>query len=104
MHVTVYTNKYHNLIVVSTYPNFMHHGGNLKNNIQKKFVTYDGLCPNLASYCEVNAHMNDIIIQQNIILICKTLSHVCNSTKGLRTTTFNDIFSMKFYTYIKKKP
>jgi hypothetical protein len=30
--VTVYTIKYHILIISGTYPSFMHHGGNLENN------------------------------------------------------------------------
>ncbi len=29
---TVYTKNYHNLTFLSTYPNFMHHGGKLENN------------------------------------------------------------------------
>jgi hypothetical protein len=31
--------------------------------IHKFFVIDDGLCFNLAISCEINAHMNDIIIQ-----------------------------------------
>jgi hypothetical protein len=50
----------------------MHHGGNLENYFHQNFVIDDGLCPNLALCCEINAHMNDIIVQQNIVLICKT--------------------------------
>jgi len=33
----------------------------------------DGLCPKFALCCEINTRINDIIVQQNIILICKTL-------------------------------
>jgi len=33
------------------------------------FVIDDGLCPNQTLCCEINAHMNDIIVQQNILLI-----------------------------------
>jgi hypothetical protein len=56
----------------------MHHGGNLENNFHSNFVIDDGLCPNLVVCCEINANMNDIIWQQNIILICKALLHFCN--------------------------
>jgi hypothetical protein len=81
----------------------MHHGENLKNNFHSNFVIHDGLCPNLTLCCEINAHMNDIIVQQNIILICRKPYHIfAIPTKGLRSTTFNDIFSMKIYTYIKE--
>jgi len=45
--------------------------------------------------------MNDIIVQKNIILICRALSHFSNSNKRTKKTTFNDNFSMKFYMYIK---
>jgi hypothetical protein len=55
----------------------------------------DGLYPNLTLCCEINAHMNDIIVQQSIMLIWKALSHLCNSKKGLRSTTFNSQISIK---------
>ncbi len=71
----IYTKNYHNLIVFSTYPSFMHHGGNLENNFHQNFVKDDGSYPNVAVCCEINAHMNDIIVQQNIILIWRALSH-----------------------------
>jgi hypothetical protein len=47
----------------------MHHGENLENNYHIFFVKDDGLYPNLALCCEINTHMNDIVVQQNIILI-----------------------------------
>jgi hypothetical protein len=53
----------------------MHHGGNLENNFHQNFVKDDGSYPNVAVCCEINAHMNDIIVQQNIILIWRALSH-----------------------------
>jgi hypothetical protein len=65
-------------------------------------VKDDGSYPNLALCCDINAHTNDIIVQQNIILIWRALSHFTIPTKGLKSTTFNDNFSMKFYTYIKE--
>jgi hypothetical protein len=55
----------------STYPSFMHHGGNLKNNFHWNFVIDDDLCFNLTLCYEINANMNDIIVQQSIILITK---------------------------------
>jgi hypothetical protein len=59
-------------------PSFMHHGGNLKNNFHWNFVIDDDLCFNLTLCYEINANMNDITIQQNIILIYKALSHFYN--------------------------
>jgi uncharacterized membrane protein len=53
----------------STYPSFMHHSENLENIFHYYFVIDDGLYLNLALCCEINAHMNDIIFQKNIILI-----------------------------------
>jgi hypothetical protein len=61
----VYTKKCYSLIVFSTYPNFMHQGGNLENNFHYNFVKDDGSYPNLALCFEINAHMNDIIVQQS---------------------------------------
>jgi hypothetical protein len=47
--------------------------------------------------------MNDIIVQQNIILICKALSHFYNSNKRIKTyITFNEFFFMNFYTYMEE--
>jgi len=80
----------------------MHHGGNLENNFHLNFVKDDGSYLNLTLCCEINAHMNDIIVQQDIIFIKKSC-HICTiPTKGLRSTMFNNRFSMKFYTYIKE--
>jgi hypothetical protein len=59
----------------------MHHGGNLENNFHQNFVKDDGPYPHLTLCCEINAHMNDILIQQNIIFIWKALPHFCNSNK-----------------------
>jgi hypothetical protein len=59
----------------------MHHGGNLENIFHQNFIIDDGLCPNLTLCCEINAHMNDIIVQQNIVLICRTLLCLYNSNK-----------------------
>jgi hypothetical protein len=42
----------------------MRHGENLENKFHSNFVIDDGLCSNLALCCEINARMNDIIIQQ----------------------------------------
>jgi hypothetical protein len=81
MHVAMYTKNCHILTIFSTYSSFMHYGENLKNNFQWNFVIDDGLCPNLALCCEINAHMNDIIVQKCFILICKALKHLCNFNK-----------------------
>ncbi len=53
----MFTKHCHGFIIFNTYPSFMHH-----NN----FGIDDGLCPNLALCFEINAHMNDIIVEQNI--------------------------------------
>jgi len=47
----------------NTYPSFIHHGGNLKISFHWNFVIDDGLCFNLTLCYEINAHMNDIIVQ-----------------------------------------
>jgi len=48
---------------------------------------------------EINVYMNDTIVQQNIILTCRTLKHLCNSNKKAKINTiFNNNLSMKFYT------
>jgi hypothetical protein len=62
----------------------MHHGGNLKNNFHSNFVKDDGPYLNLALCCEINAHMSDIMIQQIIILIWRTLSHFFSSNKRIK--------------------
>jgi hypothetical protein len=62
----------------------MHHGGHLENNFHQNFVRDDGSYPYLTLCCEINAHMNDIIVQQNIIWILKTLSHFNNSNKMIK--------------------
>jgi hypothetical protein len=41
----------------------------LESNIHWNFVINDDLCPNLTLCYEINAHTNDIIVQQGIILI-----------------------------------
>jgi hypothetical protein len=102
LHVMMYTKNSNNLTIFSTYLSLMHHDGNLKNNFHSNFVINDGLCPNLALCCEINAHMNDIIVQQNIILICKTLKHLYNSNKKTKKYYIEWFFFMKFYTYKKK--
>jgi hypothetical protein len=86
MHAIEYTKNCFGLIVLNTYPRFMHHCGNLENIFHWNFVIDDGLCCNLTLCCEINAHMNDIIFQQNIILVCKALSYLFNSNK--RTKKF----------------
>jgi hypothetical protein len=42
----------------------MRHIGNLENKFHSNFAIDDGLCSNLVVRCEINARMNDIIIQQ----------------------------------------
>ncbi len=42
---------------------FHAYGGNLENNFHLTFVIDDGLCLNLTLCCEINAYMNDIIVQ-----------------------------------------
>jgi hypothetical protein len=76
----------------------MHHGGNLENNFHSNFVKDDGSYLNLTLCCEINAHTNDITVQKNIILIKKSYHIFIIPTKGLKSTTFNNRFSMKFYT------
>jgi hypothetical protein len=71
----------HSLTFFNTYMSFMHHGGILDSNFHQNFIIDDGLCPNLTLCYEINAHMNDIIVQHNIILIYKALSHFYNSNK-----------------------
>jgi hypothetical protein len=68
-------------MVFNTYPSFMHHGGNLESNSHSNFVKDYDLYPNLTLCWETNAHMNDVIIQQTIILIWKAMSHLCNPNK-----------------------
>jgi hypothetical protein len=80
----------------------MHHGGNLENHFNSNFVKDDGSYLNLTLCYEINAHTNDIIVQQNIILIRKSYHIFTIPTKGLKNITFNNRFSMKFYTYIKE--
>ncbi len=58
MHVVIYTRNCHSLILLNTYPSFMHHGENLGNNFHWNFIIDDGLCFNLTLCCEINAHMN----------------------------------------------
>jgi hypothetical protein len=55
--------------------------------------------------CEIDSHMNDIIVQQSTILICKTLSHICNSKK--RTKQYLLHLMINFFheiLHIHKKP
>jgi hypothetical protein len=59
--------------------------------------------PNFALCCEINTCINDIIVQQSIILICKTLKHLCNSNKRIKKYYINDKISKKFYTF-KEEP
>jgi len=79
-----YIKNCHNLTIFGIYSIFMYHGENLENIFHQKFVIDDGVCPNLAFCCEINAHMDDRIVQQNIVLICKTLSCFCNSNKRIK--------------------
>jgi len=95
MHAMMYTTNCHGLVIFNTYQSFMHHSENLE-------IIDDDLSPNLALYFEINAHMNDIIVQQNIFWFTKPCSIFAIPTKGLRSITFNDYFSMKFYTNKKE--
>ncbi len=53
----------------------MHHGENLD----------DGLCLNLASCCETNANMNDIIVQYKVLFWFVEPCHIfAIPTKGLK--------------------
>jgi hypothetical protein len=45
------------------------------------------LCLNLSLYSEINAYMNDLIVQQNNILICNVLKHHLNCNKKTKTTS-----------------
>jgi hypothetical protein len=98
LHAMVYTKNYHNLTIFNTYPIFMHCGENLENKFHWNFVINDSLCLNPTLGCEINVYMNDIIVQQNIILTCRALKHLCNSNKKTKKTAFNNNYSMKFYT------
>jgi hypothetical protein len=69
------------LTIFNTYPIFMHCGENLENNFHWNFVINYSLCLNPTLGCEINVYMNDIIVQQNIILTCRALKHLCNSNK-----------------------
>jgi hypothetical protein len=46
----------------------------LKNNIHWNFAIDDVLCSNLTLCCEINVHINDVIAQQSIVLICISLN------------------------------
>ncbi len=49
------------------------------------FVINDGLCPNLALCYEINAHMNDIIVQYKVLFWLVKLCHIfAIPTKGLK--------------------
>jgi hypothetical protein len=62
----------------------MHHGEILKNNFHGYFVINDGLCLKLALCCEINAYMNDTIIQKISFLFAKPCHISIIPTKGLR--------------------
>jgi hypothetical protein len=96
------TQNYHNLTIFNIYPNFMHCRENLENNFHWNFVIDDSLCLNPTLGCEINVYMNDVIVQQNIILTCRTLKHPRNSNKKKKKNTFNNKISMKVYTYKRK--
>jgi hypothetical protein len=83
MHVMVYTkiSQFDNFQSLS---DFMHHGGNLENNFHWNFVINDSFCPKLTLCCEINAHINEIIVQKKIVLICKAFKHLCNSNKSTK--------------------
>jgi len=48
----------------------------------------DGLYPNLSLCYGIGAHMNSLIVQQNIILFCATLKHHCNCSKRIKKYYF----------------
>jgi len=54
---------------------------------------------NLSLWCEIIAYINDLIVQQNIILICNVLKHHFNCNKKTKKISFNEKKSMKFYRY-----
>jgi hypothetical protein len=94
-------NNCHNLTIFNTYLSFMHHGGNLDKNNSKKFCSRYDSCPNLELCCEINTHMNDIIVQKKLFWFVKPWNIYTIPIKGLNNTTFNDNLFMKFYTYKK---
>ncbi len=67
-----------------------------------KSTTNDGFCPHLSLCYGIGAHMNNLIVQQNIILICVTLKHHCNCSKRTKkNTNFNENLFIKFHKYRK---
>jgi hypothetical protein len=55
------------------------------------------LCLNLSLWCEINVYMNDLIVQQNLILICNVLKDHFNCNKKTKNTNFSENISMKIY-------
>jgi len=45
------------------------------------------------------SYINDLIVEQNIILICNVLKHHFNCKKKTKTTSFHEKHSMKVYRY-----
>jgi len=85
MHAMVYTKKCYSLTILNIYLSFLHHGENLEINLN--FVINDGLCPNPTLCCEINAHMNDIIIQKILFWFAKPCHISIIPTKGPRCIT-----------------
>jgi len=74
MYATDYKKKtYHKVVVFSTCVYLMHHGGNMEKILWWKFAINDGLHLNLSLCCEIGPHMNNIIINWNIFLICNNV-------------------------------
>jgi hypothetical protein len=87
MHVIVYTKKL-----------FEFHASLAKfgKYFHNFFVIDDDLCSNLTLCCEINAYMNDIIVQQSIFWYAKPCHISTIPTKELRSITFNNIFPWNF--------
>jgi hypothetical protein len=77
--VTLYTKNCHSLIGFNAYLSLMHPDGKIL--FTQNFVTDDGSYPHLTLCCEIDAHVNDIIFQQSIILIWKAQPYFCKRIK-----------------------
>jgi len=55
-----------------------------------------------SSFCYgIGAHMNDLIVEKNIILIYMAFKNHYNYDKLIKNTNFNENLSIKFYPYKK---
>lgn len=64
-----------------------------------KFCYRSWVISQLSICCGFGTHIDDLLVQQNIFLICKTLKVVVGITKILRRTSFHTICLVKCCTY-----